>query len=389
MSTIIWFLLLAGLAVTTAIMTAHGGAFVLIVLPPWRIELSIAAFVIALLILMVLGFFVTRITAGTLNLPSSIRSLRLGRQRTKAKEAVLFAVEAFFEGNYVRAEQAAQRALTQGESVGLCAVIAARSAHHQRRFNERDQYLETLHSIQPRDRILQLTTQADLLLEERRHQEATEVLRRAREIAPRSQTVRRLTLRAQVLMRQWDLVLKTLQTLEAAKGIDAAHADAVRRQALLGLLARHGQDSKSLRTFWRSLSNRDRSDRALVISAASLFIGLKMMDDARTILEHALDESWDTEFAVLYGKCHSSAVLEQIKKAEQWLVQHPQDAGLLLSLGRLCLQQSLWGKAQNYLEASLALEPSREGKALLEGMGSNLIPRTSRVRPFPADLEGG
>jgi HemY protein len=389
MSTVIWLLLLAGLAVTTAILTAHGGAFVLLVLPPWRVELSIAAFVIALFILMILGFFLTRITAGTINLPSSIRSLRLGRQRAKGREAVLFAVEAFFEGNYARAELSAKQALTQGEAVGLCAVVAARAAHHQGRFAERDQYLETQHSLLPRDRILQLTTQADLLLDERRHQEATEVLRQAREIAPRSQTVRRLTLRAQVSMRQWDLVLKTLHTLEAAKGIDQAHAEAIRRQALLGLLARHGQDSKSLRTFWRSLSTRERTDRALIISAASLFIGLKLMDDARTLLEQALDEFWDTEFATLYGKCLSSSVLDQIKKAEQWLIKHPQDAGLLLSLGRLCLHQSLWGKAQNYLEASLALEPSREGRSLLEGMGSNLIPRTPKMRPLPPDLEAG
>jgi len=389
MNTVIWILLLAGLAVTTAILTANGGAFVLLVLPPWRIELSVAAFVIAILMLMVLGFFLTRVTAGTLNLPSSIRALRIGRRRAEAKEAVLSAVEAFFEGSFARAEQAAQRALSQGESVGLCAVVAARAAHHQRRFAERDQYLETLHSLLPQDRILQLTTQADLLLDELRHQEASEVLRQAREMAPRSPTVRRLTLRAQVLMRQWDLVLKTLQTLEATKGIDRPHADAIRRQALLGLLARHGQDTKSLRTFWRSLSSRERTDRALVISAASLFIGLKLMDDARTILEHALDEYWDTEFAALYGKCTSTAVLEQIKKAEQWLIKHPQDAGLLLSLGRLCLNQSLWGKAQNYLEASLALEPSREGKALLEGMGANLIPRTLKMRPLPPDVEGG
>lgn len=389
MSTVIWFLLLAGLAVCTAILTANGGAFVLFVLPPWRIEFSVAAFVIATLLVMVLGFFVTRVTAGTLSLPSSIRALRIGRRRAKAKEAVLQAVEAFFEGNYARAEKAAVQALSQGESMGLCAVVAARAAHQQRRFTERDHYLDTPHSVLPRDRVLQLTTQADLLLDERRQQEALEVLRHAREIAPRSQTVRRLTLRAQILMRQWDLVLKTLQSLEKSEGIDRAHADAVRRQALLGLLARHGQDEKSLRNFWRSLSSRERSDRALVISAASLFIGLKLMDDARSILEQALEEAWDTEFANLYGKCTGSGVLEQIQKAERWLIKHPQDAGLLLSLGRLCLHQSLWGKAQNYLEASLALEPSREGRALLEGMGGNLIPRTPKVRPLPPDVEGG
>jgi HemY protein len=31
---------------------------------------------------------------------------------------------------------------------------------------------------------------------------------------------------------------------------------------------------------------------------------------------------------------------------------------LLLALGRLCARQQLWGKAQSYLEASVALEPT-------------------------------
>jgi HemY protein len=31
---------------------------------------------------------------------------------------------------------------------------------------------------------------------------------------------------------------------------------------------------------------------------------------------------------------------------------------LLLTLGRLCAGQGLWGKAQSYLEASVAIEPT-------------------------------
>jgi HemY protein len=31
---------------------------------------------------------------------------------------------------------------------------------------------------------------------------------------------------------------------------------------------------------------------------------------------------------------------------------------LLLTLGRLCMHQKLWGKARNYLDASLSVHPS-------------------------------
>ena len=39
----------------------------------------------------------------------------------------------------------------------------------------------------------------------------------------------------------------------------------------------------------------------------------------------------------------------------------PRDAQLLLTLAQLCSVQQLWGKAQSYLEASLAISASAEG----------------------------
>ena len=44
--------------------------------------------------------------------------------------------------------------------------------------------------------------------------------------------------------------------------------------------------------------------------------------------------------------------------AEQWLKKHPDDPYLLLSLGRLCKQRKLWGKARDYLEKSLIYDSS-------------------------------
>jgi HemY protein len=46
----------------------------------------------------------------------------------------------------------------------------------------------------------------------------------------------------------------------------------------------------------------------------------------------------------------------QLEQAERWLAAHDQDATLLRVLGTLCQRQQLWGKAQSYLEASLAVE---------------------------------
>ena len=51
-----------------------------------------------------------------------------------------------------------------------------------------------------------------------------------------------------------------------------------------------------------------------------------------------------------------------IDTAEVWLQKRPEDAQLLNYLGLLSYSNKLWGKAQGYLEASLAVEPSMQAR---------------------------
>ena len=48
--------------------------------------------------------------------------------------------------------------------------------------------------------------------------------------------------------------------------------------------------------------------------------------------------------------------------------EHARDPALLLALGKLCMRQGLWGKAQSYIEASLALEPTHDGHMTLASL---------------------
>ena len=58
-----------------------------------------------------------------------------------------------------------------------------------------------------------------------------------------------------------------------------------------------------------------------------------------------------------YAECRLPDTTRQLDLAERWLTAHRDDAALLAALGRLCEREKLWGKAQTYLEASLALDP--------------------------------
>ena len=74
----------------------------------------------------------------------------------------------------------------------------------------------------------------------------------------------------------------------------------------------------------------------------------------------ALKRTYDSHLVRLYGLLRGSDPAKQLHTAEGWLKAHPADASLLLTLGRLCLQNSLWGKARDYFESSLKLERNPE-----------------------------
>ncbi|CKJ64323.1 HemY protein [Neisseria meningitidis] len=51
--------------------------------------------------------------------------------------------------------------------------------------------------------------------------------------------------------------------------------------------------------------------------------------------------------------------------ADAWLKEQPDNALLLMYLGRLAYGRKLWGKAKGYLEASIALKPSISARLVL------------------------
>ena len=79
-------------------------------------------------------------------------------------------------------------------------------------------------------------------------------------------------------------------------------------------------------------------------------------------------------------------VSKRIARAETWLRQYPDEAALLLALGRMCMAQRLWGKAQSYLEASLALEETRDAHLALADLCDQLERSDEANRHFRASV---
>ncbi|MES2998643.1 MAG: heme biosynthesis HemY N-terminal domain-containing protein [Pseudomonadota bacterium] len=81
-------------------------------------------------------------------------------------------------------------------------------------------------------------------------------------------------------------------------------------------------------------------------------------EKAESLTRKLLKREWFIPLVHTYGLIKTSHPEYQLVHAEKWLKNHPNDSDLLLSLGRLCKQLQLWGKAKDYLETSLIHAPS-------------------------------
>jgi HemY protein len=351
MRVLMWVLGLFALAAGLVVAARYNTGYALVVFPPYRIELSLNLLVILILLAAIAAYLVVRLLAGALALPGRVRRFRADRRRARELASLLIALREWIAGRYARAEKAAS-AVTLPEYSGLAAVIAAKAAHALRAFERRDAHLARAREAEGADETARVVTEAEFLLESQQPREALDAIRG---LGKRRHTAAlRLEMQAQQLMRNWDAVLPLIDELAKRGVYDAAHAERLRRRASAENLRR--KDARSLADMWRRMPEAMRVDPQIAAAAARSFIASGDPATAQRVLEASLEQNWDPALVALYGECEGDA-LRQIERAEQWLSRQARDAALLLTLGRLCARQSLWGKALSYVEASIAVDP--------------------------------
>lgn len=387
MKGLLWILLLFALAVAFSLSGTNDAAYVVLVYPPYRVELAFNLMVALLVLGFFLGYGLLRLAVHTLRLPAYVRAFRLERKRKRGRKAMLDGLLAFFEGRYGKAEKFAKKAVDLREFPAVTATVAARAAHELKAYDRRDDYIEQAERLAPGYPVARLMTQAELLLEQRRPQEALTVLKRLQQAAPKHLPTLKLELRAQQQARNWDRVIALAVQLEKREAIDSSQAEQLRVSAHLETLKRTAQDPQALKAYWQKMPPEMVLNDKIARAGARAFIAIGEEQTAKEIIERSLERQWDGDLAKLYGKCAAKDPLKQLERAEKWLSAHPRDAGLLLSLGTLCTRQELWGKAQSYLEASLAVDPGYDAHVALAQLLEKMHRHDDACRQYRLGVE--
>jgi HemY protein len=359
MRVVFWLLVLAASAVALSLAARYNDGYVLLVFSPWRIELSLNFFLFLLAACFAVIHYALLIARHTLHLPDSVAAFRQQRAKQKAADQVQEATRLMIEGRYGHAMRKAEEAWPEHPQSGMVSLIGWRAAHALRDAAQVTVWRGRAMAAGKEIETARLMTEAELALDERRFDDALAALRRLGHKGRRHIAALRLQLRAEQGAGNWREAARLIRQLEKVKALTPDQAAPLRQRAVREALRDFHDDQSGLQRYWRELDDADRAAPALALETARALATVGDCREAQRVIEDALEERWDTNLVTAYAECSGGDVLGRIARAEKWLTQHPRDEALLLTLGRLCREQQLWGKARSFMEASIAVLPTR------------------------------
>lgn len=347
--------------------------------------LLLAALLLAALVRYLIGLVL--VSSGVVN-PWSRRN-RSRRTQVAIKQGQLDLAE----GRWASAQRHLHRA-AEAERYPLFYYLgAARAANEQGRYDERDTLLERALERQPQAELAVALSHAQLQMDQGQDDQALETLDAMQARYPGNAQVLRLLQRLHVRRGDWSAVIRLLPELRKGKVLPATELAELEQRAWgqnLSLTHEGNDDAQAVRQAleraWEQLTAAQRQEPRLVLAYAEQLRQAGAQKEAEHVLRTALKRQYESPLARLYGLVRGDDPARQLQFAEGLLKAHPSDPSLLLTLGRLCLQQRLWGKARDYLESSLRFQRNPETCAELARLLASLGETTRSNQLFEEGL---
>ena len=260
---------------------------------------------------------------------------------------------------------------------------AARAANELGEHEQSDELLRKARERDPESGLAVGLTHAQLQIARGQYGEARETLNALHSDHPRHPYVLTLLQQLYVQLEDWSALCRLLPELRKHRVLPPARLSELELLAWTAAIEQSGQaptasNEDALQTLnqkWQTVPSGLRSESLLVRAYADGLSRLGADAKAEEVLYAALKRQYDDRLVERYGRVRGQDPARQLANAEGWLKTNPENAELLLALGRLSMRNALWGKARDYLEASLRFEHRPETCAelarLLAQLGDN------------------
>jgi len=278
-------------------------------------------------------------------------------------------------------------------------LFAARAAADNEQFDQARQILQRLKVSYPKSRFVADKALAETHLLQERPEEALKILQAVYAENPRDKGLLRLLADTHYLSENWTAAQKMLGDLKRFQAVNDQDLANLEQDVYCNLLDSSELNSRGtisekraqLEDIWYLIPRKHQREPQIIACYAASLGRVKLTDKQQVLLTKSLNRQWHPQLVTQFGELESESPEKQLMVAEKWLVQHGEDADLLLALGRICQRLKFWGKAKDYFTTAVKLRPSVQGSiylaSVLEKIGDSIASAEAYKQGLLAALE--
>lgn len=372
------FLLLVVVMLATVglgtLVVEHQG-YVLISWKNIRFEATLWVFLLCLAMLFIALYVIRLVLSALLTSAGWVNPWSSTNKQKRLQTAIDKGMLDYAQGNWQDALQQLSYAGKMSPQPVPYLLAAARSAQHLKQTETADKLLLQAQAKEPKQSPAIALCQAEIYSARGELSKAQESLQNSyKKYAQHPELLLRLSSLAEQ-QQDWGQLLKIIPALRKTKRVEQQQLDALEQQAWQGRISQPAKNIDQVTEIWNAMPKALHKNPALLMAFCSQHINFKQVEQAEKLLRHQLNQQFDVQLLQAYAQIPHAQPSLAVQSAERWLEQAPEDPIALYALGKLCLQAELWGKARDYLQASLQKRPQPKVYAelarLLNQMGDH------------------
>ncbi len=365
-------LVLIGGAVLGTLINLDPG-YVLLAWGGTSLEMSIWVLMICIGLLFVTLSFSLRFLLA-LNLPFLALGHWQQASRTKRMQAqIRQGLLALADGQNARAQTKLSPIAETTDQPFVVIPALAQALGRQGKLNEAKRLLDQFVKQFPNAKQLSLLKLAEIYAYQGHHKSALDSLQTLHQFNPKHAEANQLMMDLLTRLSMWNQLIELLAEVGRFKQFDdeqlAKQQQLAYRQAFNSANTKQGSAAAScldeLQVLWNKAPKAITADAPSIVDYAKAMARIEGDTGTRTqiFIERSLAKKWSDDLVLVYGHLPLNDIAKSLKQAEQWQEHAKNSAALQLTLGRLCVGLELWGKAEDYLNASIQLQASKEAHA--------------------------
>jgi HemY protein len=370
-------------------------SYFLMILDETSIELNLWFAVGVFLLVIFVVWLTIMIAGGSVKKMYSVHQKIIGRGEKKSQLKTTQGLIAFIAGDWSLAHKKLVLSAESASSPIVNYLAAAQCAYDMGEEKEALQLLDKAEKVAGDNGMAIALTQARMQLSSKQYEKALASLSRAEKINPTHKIILKLKKTIYVGLEDWSALKKLLPTLHE-KNIGTLEEryyleqtlcqetvkDNIEKNATLS----NAQRAALLEGCVNNLPAHFRKDSTILTLYINTLIELSAYDSAAKVLASNINREWNESWVRQYGLLNYKNAQSALVQAESWLKQEENNAILLLTLGRLCLQNQQWGRAKDFLLSSITIKPLAESYAELARLQSYLGDEKDSQRSYQQGL---